>query len=68
MESITLDSFIEERIKENKKLFTMEELQFIKMNQKCASKIYLLGAMNCKDCIYKKHLPSGDTKRNLKDK
>ncbi|MCI8761081.1 MAG: hypothetical protein HFJ34_08285 [Clostridia bacterium] len=50
MESITLDSFINERIEENKELFTMEELQFIKMNQKCVNKIYVLGARNYRDC------------------
>ena len=34
MESITLDSFIEKRIKENEELFTKEELQWIRENEK----------------------------------
>lgn len=50
MKSITVKGFVEDRIEENKELFTAEELQFIKMNQKCINKIYLLGVMDCKDC------------------
>lgn len=50
MESITLESYIEERIKENKELFTKEELQWIRENKKGTNKIYLLGAINSKAC------------------
>lgn len=50
MKSIMLEEFIKERIKENKELFSIEELQFIKKNRKCIDKIYLLGAINSRDC------------------
>lgn len=50
MKSISLENFIAERIEENKSLFTREELKFIETNKKCLDKMYLLGAMNSKDC------------------
>lgn len=53
MESITLKSFVEDRITENKELFTIEELQFISKNRRCVNKIYLLGAINTRDCYQK---------------
>lgn len=50
MKGITLEGFVEDRIEENKELFTAEELQFIEMNRQCINKIYLLGIMDCRDC------------------
>lgn len=55
MESITLESYIAERIKENKELFTKEELQWIRDNKKGTRKIYLLGAINSKECYEDKN-------------
>ena len=55
MESITLESYIAERIKENKELFTKEELQWIRDNKKWTRKIYLLGAINSKECYEDKN-------------
>ena len=55
MESITLKKFIEDRIEENKNLFTTEELQYIKNNNECFNKVYLLGAINGKDCYKSYH-------------
>lgn len=50
MESITMESFVEKRMKENKDLFTKEEWQWIRENKRGTHKIYLLGAMNCREC------------------
>lgn len=50
MENVTLNFFIEERIKENQELFTVEELEYIKKNRVCINKIYLLGSANSKEC------------------
>ena len=60
MESITLESYIAERIKENKELFTKEELQWIRENRKGTCKIYLLGAVNGKDCYEDKDFRQED--------
>ena len=60
MESITLDSFIEKRIKENEELFTKEELQWIRENEKGTCKIYLLGAVNSKECYEDKTFKQED--------
>lgn len=43
---VILNSFVKERIKENEKLFTVEELEYIKHNRNCINKIYLLGCVN----------------------
>ncbi len=50
MKSIFLENFIEERIEENKNLFTKEEIEFMKNNKECLHKVYLLGAINGRDC------------------
>ncbi len=55
MKSISLEDFIKERIQENKKLFTREEMEFMKNNKECLHKVYLLGAINGRDC-YKKDI------------
>lgn len=55
MKSIFLENFIEERIEENKNLFTKEEIEFMKNNKECLHKVYLLGAINSRDC-YKKDI------------
>lgn len=55
MRKICLTDFIEERIKENRDLFTKEELMLINENRKCVNKVYLLGAINSKDCYDKEH-------------
>lgn len=60
MESITLESYIAERIKENKELFTKEELQWIRENKKGTHKIYLLGAINSKACYDNKNYRQAD--------
>lgn len=44
-----LDSFIKDRLLENKKLFTHKEMKFIEKNKKLVKKIYLLGVKNAKD-------------------
>lgn len=54
MKDITLSKFVEERIKENKKLFTTKELVCINSNKECINKIYLLGCKNAKECYEKK--------------
>lgn len=53
MQSITLESFFQKRIEENKKLFTEEEIKQINIHKRCVHKVYLLGLMNGRDC-YKK--------------
>ncbi len=53
MESITLKDFIKRRVEENHDLFTEEELQLIMGNMDCFGKVYLLGAVNSKDCYEK---------------
>ena len=40
---INVESFVSERLKENKDLFTEEELKIIKGNNLLAEKIYILG-------------------------
>lgn len=54
MKKITLDKFVEKRVKENKKLFTKKEWKIIKSNPKIVKKIYLLGFINAKQCYEKK--------------
>lgn len=54
MKNVTLDCFMEDRMKENKNLFTKEELECIKYNKECAKKIYLLGFIHAKECYDKK--------------
>lgn len=54
MKKITLDKFIEKRVKENKKLFTKEEWKIIKSYPKIVKKVYLLGFINAKQCYEKK--------------
>ena len=48
MEKEILKEIVKERVKENEKLFTEEELNFIKNNSKIIKKIYLLGLINGK--------------------
>lgn len=55
MEKMSLTDFIGERIEENRDLFTGEELTLMKENRKCMDKVYLLGAINCKDCYDQEH-------------
>lgn len=50
MKPVTLDHFIEERILENKNLFSEEDFKFINKNQECIKKIYLIGFTNAKEC------------------
>lgn len=54
MKKITLDKFIEKRVKENKKMFTKEEFEFIKSYPQIVKKVYLLGFVNAKECYEKK--------------
>lgn len=49
-EKNNLEKFIEERIEENKELFTEEELTAINNNNIIVKKIYLLGFKNSIDC------------------
>ena len=56
MKSISLENFIEERIKENRKLFTKKEIEYMEKNKKCLTKVYLLGAINCRNCYKKDRL------------
>lgn len=53
MKKITLDKFVEKRVKENKKLFTKKEWKIVKSNLKIVKKIYLLGFINAKQCYEK---------------
>lgn len=46
MEKEILKEIVKERVKENEKLFTKEELEFIKDNSNLIEKIYLLGLMD----------------------
>lgn len=50
MKNVTLGNFVEERINENKGLFTEKELNFINNNKDCINKIYLLGSLNSIQC------------------
>ena len=52
MEKEILEEIVKERVKENEKLFTKKELNFIKDNSKIIKKIYLLGLINGRE-IYK---------------
>lgn len=45
-EKINMEKIVKERIKENKNLFTEEELQFINNNVNAIKKIYLLGILD----------------------
>lgn len=45
---IDLEKFIEERIKENKDLFTKEEKKIILLNNTLISKLYLIGLLDGK--------------------
>ncbi len=45
-----LGKFVAERIEENKKLFTKQEIMSIKNNNNLVKKIYLLGLINTIDC------------------
>ena len=51
MKRISLEEFIEERIKENSHLFTSDEMEFMMKNKRCMYKVYLLGAINSRDCF-----------------
>lgn len=53
MKAIRLDDFIEDRIQENKELFTQKELECIKNHHECVRKIYLLGFIHGKECYEK---------------
>ncbi len=53
MKNVTLDRFIEDRIKENEKLFTKEELEDMSHNKGYVKKIYLLGLIHGKECYDK---------------
>lgn len=50
MKNVSLENFVEERINENRTLFTIEEIEFIENHRKCVDKVYLLGATNARDC------------------
>lgn len=50
MKNIRLNDFIEDRIKENKRLFTKEEMGYIKNYKECVKKLYLLGFIHGKEC------------------
>ena len=54
MKKITLDKFINKRIKENKKIFTIEEWKIAKKYPQIIKKVYLLGFINAKECYDKK--------------
>ena len=54
MKKITLDKFVEKRLKENKKKFTKEEWEIIKDYPQIVKKIYLLGFINAKECYEKR--------------
>ncbi|MCI8636970.1 MAG: hypothetical protein HFJ36_03845 [Clostridia bacterium] len=54
MKKITLDKFVEKRLKENKKKFTKEEWEIIKDYPQMVKKIYLLGFINAKECYEKR--------------
>lgn len=47
MEKEIMKEIVKGRVKENEKLFTKEELNFIKDNSKLIEKIYLLGSVDC---------------------
>lgn len=53
MKNVRLDDFIEDRIQENKELFTEEELKSIKNDKGCIRKMYLLGFIHGKECYEK---------------
>lgn len=50
-EIINVEKFIQERIEENKNLFTNNEIKTIEQNKIITKKIYLLGFVNSKDCF-----------------
>lgn len=47
-----MEKFIKERIKENEKLFSKEELLNIERNFKIYRKVYIIGCINMKE-VYK---------------
>lgn len=51
MKRESLGDFIEDRVNENRHLFSLEELEFMNKNRRCIDKIYLLGAINSRDCF-----------------
>ncbi len=55
MKKITLDKFVEKRLKENKKKFTKEEWEIIKDYPQMVKKIYLLGFINEKNVMKKEN-------------
>lgn len=50
MKNVVLDEFLNQRIEENKILFSRKELEVIKANKKVIRKIYILGAVNFYNC------------------
>lgn len=46
MKSVFINSFVDERISENRDLFTSKEMDCIEKNKECFYKVYLLGAIN----------------------
>ncbi len=46
MKEVVLNEFIKERIKENIKMFSREELEILKNNKNILLKIYLLGMLD----------------------
>ena len=55
MEKLNVEKIVKERIKENEKLFTGEELIFLNNHVNLIKKIYLIGLMNGKQ-IYGNNL------------
>lgn len=53
MQKITLESFFQDRMEENKHLFTEEEMKQICTHKRCAHKVYMLGLTDSRAC-YKK--------------
>ena len=50
MKDINIDDFVDNRMKKNQRLFTKEEIEFIKKHKNCIKKIYLLGFIDGKEC------------------
>ena len=50
MQNITLESFFQDRMEENKELFTEEEMEQICTHKRCAHKVYMLGLMDSREC------------------
>lgn len=46
MEKLNVEKIVKERIKENEKLFTGEELKVIKDNANIIEKVYLIGILD----------------------